>query len=862
MNQYKNTPLTEQQLVRVREAKRLAETKLRNVEETLQRLHGHQEWFRRFNELTHELTEHRNRLNMLNKELASIAKEEQELERFEDFETVQGNFQRLQILEQQGRNNKQQQSETQRELDAIRDITSKNQKELQQAENEYAERRKQMRAILEQTTEAHRMEGAKNILVIEMKRLQDRTTEINLQRDAINKETLELQAEAKLLQDNITQAQTQRQGMEPHQRMAENCELAINLLQQLSQQNSDIEELKKQKQESIKHENEENDLLNRIFTQYQKVTEEIRSLNDELQTHRRTNSGQSSYSLQERAMKLSSRRIALLSAQSLWNRIRKGYLLIEEKTQDTNALRLNIESTKVNIANLEKETAPLRKLCHEKEYTLTLSKSQNVIELRSDLKEGVSCTVCGATHHPYHSDTSLDQNRLISEMRTEYELALKELNEKEKTLQEMRIQLERFTASRSIEEETLSQLRNRQMEDVKEWQVFANLDSSFHECSSSTNLDARATLLQQLIENTIQESEEAQKELDQYNFHQTHINELTEQLSKKEQKREELTTRLNEVNTGCQVMAGRVERLQELLSTAQTRYAAIHEEANKLITLPDWSRDWQSNHEGLIMRIQQLSTNWARINEALNNANTKLFQTQNAIAGNKRMLETLESVLANMRNAMEQQQNLITENERKMTLTIGGTDPRTFFANHMADMQEAIDAKNNQQKEAQKQIEQLNIQEGILSELQRNGADIDNQTREQHNLLDIWIRRFNANHPPVQYNELKQAFAEEKDWNAIRQRVRSIRMEATLEQARVDSLRSSIVSLQAEGHRIPEEGTEQLQASLITQCQSQEELQREIMMQIAMQEITMRNNERLLEELKKDEEQKYTEQAG
>ena len=78
-------------------------------------------------------------------------------------------------------------------------------------------------------------------------------------------------------------------------------------------------------------------------------------------------------------MSLKSRRQMLLSAQSLWNRISTGYNLIEEKSQELNALRLHIEQTEASIKELESVVGRQEMLCHEKEYTFLLSKSQNVI---------------------------------------------------------------------------------------------------------------------------------------------------------------------------------------------------------------------------------------------------------------------------------------------------------------------------------------------------------------------------------------------------------------------------------------------------------------------------------------------------
>ena len=87
------------QFQRTKEMKRLAETKLSNLEDRLELLRKQQEWLRRYNELKIELQHEKTKLFELNKLQASMIEDIRQLGRYEMFESIQGTFQRITVLE-------------------------------------------------------------------------------------------------------------------------------------------------------------------------------------------------------------------------------------------------------------------------------------------------------------------------------------------------------------------------------------------------------------------------------------------------------------------------------------------------------------------------------------------------------------------------------------------------------------------------------------------------------------------------------------------------------------------------------------------------------------------------------------------
>ena len=111
--------LNETQLHRIKEMKRLAETKLSNIEDGLEQLRKQQEWLRRYNKLKLELKQEKANLFELNKQQASMTEDIRQLERFEMFESIQGTFQRMSILENLTDQNNRSLSTLKRESDEL-----------------------------------------------------------------------------------------------------------------------------------------------------------------------------------------------------------------------------------------------------------------------------------------------------------------------------------------------------------------------------------------------------------------------------------------------------------------------------------------------------------------------------------------------------------------------------------------------------------------------------------------------------------------------------------------------------------------------------------------------------------------------
>lgn len=177
-------------------------------------------------------------------------------------------------------------------------------------------------------------------------------------------------------------------------------------------------------------------------------------------------------------MTLKSKMEQLYNANQLWEQISKGYILIDEKSLEITRMQMHNETLQTDISKLEIEVSAMRKQCEELKYAYTLSKSQDVMQLRKDLQEGSNCCVCGATHHPYHSDTILEQSKLIGEMKTEYEQAANELKLTEKKLAELKREQAIEEGKLEVSYQALIIYKKIQQSNVANWSAFIPLDRS------------------------------------------------------------------------------------------------------------------------------------------------------------------------------------------------------------------------------------------------------------------------------------------------------------------------------------------------------------------------------------------------
>lgn len=835
------------ELEQLKEARRLSETKLENIEQSLLNIRRQQEWFNRFVTLRHKLDSSKSTLYEVNKQLAGVRGEARELERFETFESVQGIFQRIQVLEAEQQHNKEALRQTEQALQTYRNEEKKQSEQSEQALRTRRETEDALDKLQDALAEGYRLKGAESVIQAEQKRLQDMAAGMRQSLFAIEKEAQETDDELERISNALSRKRQQLQEMEAQQRLLTQGDVVLVKLDQLFELKTIRRQTQYELDDILKKQNDQNEQLNRLFLQHQELEESIHVLQNELHVHRESNRGLTGYSLQKRAMQLENRRQRLQSAGLLWKRISAGYEFIDECAQAVVRLQIHVENDDAALRKLEQEVNALQMSCEEMKYAYTLSKSQNVIQLRSDLREGVNCSVCGATHHPYHSDTMLEQSKLITELKTEYELAEAERIKKERMLADMK-QTHAAEKARLEEQRSLLVLTKETHDvNVNEWNLYKDLDPSFADCSPSTNKEARKLMLQQLIEKTGLDAEAAQKELDTYNYHQTLINNINEKIEKYENDKSNIIVRLNEVNTGCQVMANGVERIQQYYTAVNRRYTQLYDELDRILTPSNWRNEWETSHENLKMNIRKRTDLWQRLHReiATEEAHMKqkdaehdnLLKRLNELKGN---VEKLDQYLENTDEELKDQNNAY----RKL---FGEKEVKKVYQQARQNTGKTRNDEEEQRKTADEARAALQRQEGKWAFLLDRSRQLEEMLATEREALDLWMRRYNATHSPVQLAELERVFSSDRDWTPLRERVRRLEQEATLAQSKVESIRAELTAHQADGMR-PENNEEETRENLQQRLISLEQKRRDISAQIAAYDVQLQAQEKYREQ--------------
>lgn len=572
--------------------------------------------------------------------------------------------------------------------------------------------------------------------------------------------------------------------------------LRLELLNELRKQRETLVEQAGKSDFKIR---EMNQRLSSLLEEDMRFEQTLSTIMSEMQIHRSHNHGKDGLGMQMQLLALHKRCDKLKAAHRLWLQLCTIFDKHEKIRHKVLLVTHELERLEQEILVLEMRERTLSSQAEEKRYNYILSKGQNVVSLRSQLKEGVACSVCGAMAHPFHSDTALEQKVLISEWKSEAEHMEQELHGVQEQLMKLRME-------RSANEGALAELKKIQ-KDVKGsqdqlvllWEEYDAIDHSLNGCNSSMAAERSQTLLG-LIDMCNRDAEKLASQLETYNFHQTSINSCAERLDKAENERAELRIQLNEVNTECQVMASYSENLRKQADDINKQFQTLYSVIDNSIGISDWFARWQDNHDGFILYLMNSASDWR----------TKKSEIEN-LESQQNLLETKITLFKQLLNTL----NVIHLSVDKRINELNELNNR--FMKQYERLFPTGDSAHNMYKTVRDEYEDMQCQyEGVITQTMETLMSVHETIGKGHAMsdflkqttgrlgdsryaLDDWMYKFRSTgNRPCRLEELTEIFSSTTDWNQLRDKIRRTEKEYEIAELHENEVRTQLMSLQSE----------------------------------------------------------------
>lgn len=542
-----------------------------------------------------------------------------------------------------------------------------------------------------------------------------------------------------------------------------------------------------------------------LTKEFSKAEKSLQDYNDRLgalraarQVHNQAIAHHDSTTLHTTHANAQQRLTQLLEARRLWKRIVAGYEQNELQRATLERRSRQLEQKRNERTPLERDEQQLFERFTRLQKAYTLAQFEDIKRLRTELKEGTPCSLCGSAHHPYHTEVELELGETQSKLEEDYLEAERLYLAKREKIGDLREEVALMEGELKAEREAYEQNLLQQQSLEQEWGICVSLDSSFRDCTAAVNRGARSTTIEMLIDSTDRQLKDSEQLIKTHDFHVAQIKELSEKMERLEAESEGERQRHNDYGVELKAIRTRVELLQRAMVESDARVEQLYKDLDDVLTVSGWRDD---DIDEFIRRISELYSEWKR-------TNTEITRTQKdlavANAQTQHLTDHLESLRRTViRNREKRDRQLETNNSKHEQLRrlFGDSTPKLlteFLQNNVAAATQHNDRIEEENQRLLLNIEKLEGRhEGFLQEHNRQEEIL----RERMAELDHSIARYNLENAPLQAVELATIFSEPRDWNALRQQLTQCRNELLLATQTKDKAQADFLDLQGQPTR-------------------------------------------------------------